>query len=71
MTRALRITVACLDDCGLLGAGLSTDPPGARPPNWKGPYRDGTWTRVDELDRVAAAHARTHPTRISATPEAT
>lgn len=28
-------------------------------------------TRADELDRLAAAHARTHPTRISATPEAT
>lgn len=70
MNRPQRITVDCLSGCGVLGAGLSTDPAGPRPRNWKGPMGDGTWTRADELDRLAAAHARTHPTRISATPEA-
>jgi hypothetical protein len=68
--KPLRIVVDCLGGCGQLGTGLTTDPPGRRPPNWKDV--DGTtWTRWDELDRLAERHAKTHPTRTSATPEAT
>jgi hypothetical protein len=67
----LRTVVECLAGCGQLDAGLSTDPPGRRPPNWKGPYGDGTWTRADELDRAAERHARTHPTRTHTEPEET
>jgi hypothetical protein len=69
MTRAQLITVDCLTSCGRLGDGLSTDPPGPKPRNWKGPYGDGVWGRADELERVAGRHP--HPTRIRATPQET
>jgi hypothetical protein len=72
VSRLLRYVVTCVDPaapCGVLASGLDTDPPGPKPRGWKGPYGDGSWTRADELDRLAEKHAKTHATHIGAGPE--
>lgn len=69
MSGVLRGEVTC-DRCGPIGAGLSTDTPGPKPRNWKGPAGDGSWSRLDELDRLADQHGKVHPTRNHVAPVA-
>ena len=57
----LHTIAECLFGCGTLAEGRTGDPLQGR--------KNPGWTRTDEVDAVAAKHARTHPTRCWTEPE--